>query len=69
MEMCIESQNLSASRRLKSRFIADETESISLDNKINNMKSEVHSDISSSTGITFYSEQKLMLYLGKVILA
>lgn len=68
MEMCIESQNLSASRRLKSRFIADETESISLDNKINNMKSEVHSDISSSTGITFYSEQKLMLYLGKVIL-
>ena len=68
MEMCIESQNLSASRRLKSRFIADETESISLDNKTNNMKSEVHSDISSSTGITFYSEQKLMLYLGKVIL-
>lgn len=68
MEMCIESQNLFASRRLKSRFIADETESISLDNKINNMKSEVHSDISSSTGITFYSEQKLMLYLGKVIL-
>lgn len=68
MEMCIESQNPSASRRLKSRFIADETESISLDNKINNMKSEVHSDISSSTGITFYSEQKLMLYLGKVIL-
>lgn len=69
MEMCIESQNLSAPRRLKSRFIADETESISLDNKINNMKSEVHPDISSSTGITFYSEQKLMLYLGKVILA
>lgn len=68
MEMCIESQNLSASRRLKSRFIADETESINLDNKTNNMKSKVHSDISSSRGITFYSEQKLMLYLGKVIL-
>ena len=66
--MCIESQNLSAPRRLKIRFIADKTESISLDNIINNMKSEVHSDISSSTGITFYSEQKLMIYLGKVIL-
>lgn len=66
--MCTESQNLSAPRRLKIRFIADEAKSISLDNKINNMKSEVHSDISSSTGITFYSEQKLMIYLGKVIL-
>ena len=51
--MCIEHQNLSASRRLKSRLIADEMESISLDNTWNNMKNEVHSDISSRSGITF----------------